>query len=50
VFVWLTTHQRNENVAKASTAEAVNDEVDRRIGDDQQVADSDEEEIGKWTE
>ena len=36
----LASDECDEDAAKTSAAEAVNDEIERRIGDDQQITDS----------
>jgi len=46
----LTADERHEVSAKARAAEAVDDEVERRVGDDEQVADSHVEEGGRRAE
>jgi len=45
LLVCLTAAECDEDVAKTPAAENVNDEVNRRVGDDEQVAYSREEEI-----
>jgi len=50
LIVRRTADQRDEDAAKAATAEAVDDEVQRRVSDDEQVADSHVEEVGLGAE
>ena len=45
MLTYTFTHERHEDAAEATTAEAVDDEVERRVGDDQQVADAYVEEV-----